>query len=55
MMRASSSADHLLCFLAGDSDGCAGILRLVPAPPLPSFVVTYDEGSDDGGTDEARA
>lgn len=33
MMRASSSGDHLLCFLAGDSDVCEGMLRF--PPPLP--------------------
>ncbi len=33
MMRASSSGDHLLCFLAGDSDVCDGMLRF--PPPLP--------------------
>lgn len=38
MMTASSSADHLLCFFAGDSDGCVPILRL---PPLPMNVGTW--------------
>jgi hypothetical protein len=33
MIRASSSGDHLLCFLAGDSDVCGGMLRF--PPPLP--------------------
>lgn len=33
MMRASSSGDHLLCFLAGDSAECGGMLRF--PPPLP--------------------
>jgi hypothetical protein len=28
IISASSSADHLLCFLAGDSDACGGMLRL---------------------------
>ena len=27
MMRASSSGDHLLCFFAGGSDVCGGMLR----------------------------
>ena len=30
MIRASSSADHLLCFFAGDSEVCGGMLRLPP-------------------------
>lgn len=29
-MRASSSGDHLLCFLAGVSEGCGGMLRFPP-------------------------
>ena len=33
MIRVSSSGDHLLCFLAGDSDVCDGMLRF--PPPLP--------------------
>ena len=32
MISASSSGDHLLCFLAGDSDVCGGMVRF---PPLP--------------------
>ena len=32
IIKASSSGDHLLCFLAGDSDVCGGMLRF---PPLP--------------------
>lgn len=28
MIRASSSGDHLLCFFAGDSEVCGGMLRL---------------------------
>jgi hypothetical protein len=43
MMSASSSADHLLCFLAGDSEGWAGILRFRLTPVL---VVAYEGGSD---------
>lgn len=34
MIRASSSGDHLLCFFAGDSDVCGGMLRF-PLLPLP--------------------
>lgn len=34
MIKASSSGDHLLCFLAGDSDVCGGMLRF-PLLPLP--------------------
>jgi hypothetical protein len=33
MISASSSGDHLLCFFAGDSDVCDGMLRF--PPPLP--------------------
>lgn len=33
MIKASSSGDHLLCFLAGVSDGCGGMLRFPPVPP----------------------
>ncbi len=38
MIRASSSADHLLCFFAGDSDEWGGMLRLpwTPAVPTPA-------------------
>ena len=42
MIKASSSADHLLCFLAGVSEGCGGILRF---PPVPLVV-----GAAHGGT-----
>lgn len=35
MISASSSGDHLLCFLAGDSAGCGGMLRFPPPPLLP--------------------
>lgn len=31
-MMESSSGDHLLCFLAGDSDGWEGMLRFPPVP-----------------------
>ena len=30
MIRASSSGDHLLCFLAGESELCGGMVRLAP-------------------------
>ena len=33
MIKVSSSGDHLLCFFAGDSDVCDGMLRF--PPPLP--------------------
>lgn len=33
MISASSSGDHLLCFLAGDSEVCGGMVRF--PPPLP--------------------
>ncbi len=42
MIRASSSGDHLLCFLAGDSAGWGGMLRLPPAPVLAR---AYEGGS----------
>ena len=32
MMRASSSADHLLCFLAGDSVAWGAMMRLAGTP-----------------------
>lgn len=42
MISESSSADHLLCFFAGDSDACGGMLRFpwgpvadAAAPALP--------------------
>jgi hypothetical protein len=34
MMTASSSGDHLLCFLAGDSVGCGAMVRFPGAPRL---------------------
>lgn len=37
MIRASSSGDHLDCFLAGDSDVCEGCRRLA-APDGPDLV-----------------
>lgn len=42
MIKASSSGDHLLCFLAGVSEGCGGILRFPPVP--------LGCGAADGGT-----
>lgn len=43
MMRASSSGDHLLCFFAGDSDVCDGMLRF--PPPLPGRDAVLDPGA----------
>lgn len=34
MIKASSSCDHLLCFLAGDSDACGGMLRFPGTTPV---------------------
>ena len=40
MIKASSSGDHLLCFFAGDSAACGGIVRF----PVIDVVVTDAEG-----------
>jgi len=43
MIRASSSGDHLLCFLAGESDVCDGMLRF--PPPLPGREPALEPGA----------
>lgn len=48
MMRASSSGDHLLCFFAGDSDVCCGMLRF--PPPLPGRDPNLELGACDDET-----
>lgn len=57
MMIASSSADHLLCFFAGDSDGWDGILRFPPAAAAVVGAVIYGGRLDAtivDGTEAAR-
>lgn len=43
MIRASSSGDHLLCFFAGESDVCDGMLRF--PPPLPGREPALEPGA----------
>jgi hypothetical protein len=43
MIRASSSGDHLLCFFAGDSAVCGGMLRF--PPPLPGRGPVLEPGA----------
>ena len=46
MIRASSSGDHLLCFFAGDSAVCGGMLRF--PPPLPGRGPVLEPGDGPG-------
>ena len=43
MISASSSGDHLLCFFAGESDVCDGMLRF--PPPLPGREPALEPGA----------
>lgn len=58
MMSASSSADHLDCFFAGDSDGWAGCPRLVATEGCAGAVAWVvgactDEDSLKGGGEDS--
>lgn len=61
MISESSSADHLLCFLAGESELCGGIVRLAPGKaPTPTLCkpgkpgrAAYTDGRTAGPADVA--
>jgi hypothetical protein len=46
MMRESSWDDHLLCFFAGDSNVCGGMLRFPPPLPGREFILELDVGPE---------
>jgi len=55
MIRASSSGDHLLCFLAGLSAVCGGMLRLTGSSEAPGTGGALEIGAITGGAAGAVA